>query len=79
VILDMAMSVVARGKIREAMKRGKQIPETWATDRDRTPDLGSEGRTRRIPPSDRRLQGIRARARVTSSPGCSPAARSSTR
>ena len=37
VILDMAMSVVARGKIREAMKRGKPIPETWATDRDGRP------------------------------------------
>jgi LDH2 family malate/lactate/ureidoglycolate dehydrogenase len=33
VILDMAMSVVARGKIRAAAKRGESIPATWATDR----------------------------------------------
>lgn len=37
VILDMAMSVVARAKIREAMKRGQRIPDTWATDRDGRP------------------------------------------
>jgi ureidoglycolate dehydrogenase (NAD+) len=34
IILDMAMSVVARGKIRAALKRGESIPSTWATDRD---------------------------------------------
>jgi ureidoglycolate dehydrogenase (NAD+) len=34
VILDMAMSVVARGKIRAALAKGQPIPETWATDRD---------------------------------------------
>jgi LDH2 family malate/lactate/ureidoglycolate dehydrogenase len=33
IILDMAVSVVARAKIREAMKRGDSIPDTWATDR----------------------------------------------
>jgi len=32
VILDMAMSVVARGKIRAAVKKGEAIPATWATD-----------------------------------------------
>jgi LDH2 family malate/lactate/ureidoglycolate dehydrogenase len=37
VILDMAVSVVARAKIREAMKRGEPIPPTWATDRDGRP------------------------------------------
>lgn len=31
-LLDMAMSVVARAKIRNAFKRGEQIPNTWATD-----------------------------------------------
>ncbi len=34
IILDMAMSVVARGKIRAAARRGAQIPATWATDRE---------------------------------------------
>ena len=33
-LLDMAMSVVARAKIRNALKRGETIPETWATDKD---------------------------------------------
>ena len=37
VILDMAMSVVARGKIRAALQRGEAIPDTWATDRDGRP------------------------------------------
>ena len=32
-ILDMAMSVVARAKIRAAMAKGALIPDTWATDR----------------------------------------------
>jgi LDH2 family malate/lactate/ureidoglycolate dehydrogenase len=33
IILDMAMSVVARAKIRDALKRGEAIPPTWATDK----------------------------------------------
>ncbi|HUL56742.1 MAG TPA: Ldh family oxidoreductase [Usitatibacter sp.] len=33
IILDMAMSVAARAKIRNAAKRGEPIPDTWATDR----------------------------------------------
>ena len=37
IILDMAMSVVARGKIRAAAKRGEAIPATWATDREGRP------------------------------------------
>jgi ureidoglycolate dehydrogenase (NAD+) len=37
VILDMAMSVVARGKIRAALKRNEPIPAAWATDRDGRP------------------------------------------
>ncbi len=37
VILDMAMSVVARAKIREAIKRGASIPGDWATDREGKP------------------------------------------
>jgi LDH2 family malate/lactate/ureidoglycolate dehydrogenase len=34
IILDMAMSVVARAKIRLAAQKGEAIPATWATDRD---------------------------------------------
>jgi LDH2 family malate/lactate/ureidoglycolate dehydrogenase len=37
VILDMAMSVAARGKIREAIKKGERIPDTWAVDREGRP------------------------------------------
>jgi LDH2 family malate/lactate/ureidoglycolate dehydrogenase len=37
IVLDMAMSVVARGKIRAALKRGDAIPGTWATDREGRP------------------------------------------
>ena len=36
-LLDMAMSVVARAKIRTAFKRGESIPETWATDKNGLP------------------------------------------
>ena len=32
-MLDMAMSVVARAKIRNALKRGEAIPPTWGTDK----------------------------------------------
>jgi ureidoglycolate dehydrogenase (NAD+) len=37
ILLDMAMSVVARAKIRQALARGESIPATWATDRDGRP------------------------------------------
>lgn len=33
-LLDMAMSVVARAKIRQALKYGASIPDTWATDKE---------------------------------------------
>lgn len=33
-LLDMAISVVARAKIRSALKRGESIPASWATDKD---------------------------------------------
>lgn len=36
-VLDMALSVVARAKIREALRRGEEIPATWATDREGRP------------------------------------------
>mgnify|MGYP002231621555 FL=1 len=34
VSLDMATSVVARGKVTLAKKNGKKIPEGWAIDKD---------------------------------------------
>lgn len=37
VLLDMAMSVVARARVRAAAKAGTPIPETWATDADGVP------------------------------------------
>ena len=36
-MLDMAMSVVARAKIRSALKDGENIPDSWATDRHGNP------------------------------------------
>jgi LDH2 family malate/lactate/ureidoglycolate dehydrogenase len=33
-LLDMAMSVVARAKIRNALKAGESIPDTWGTDKN---------------------------------------------
>jgi LDH2 family malate/lactate/ureidoglycolate dehydrogenase len=36
-MLDMAMSVAARAKIRNALRRGEPIPETWATDKQGRP------------------------------------------
>jgi ureidoglycolate dehydrogenase (NAD+) len=36
-LLDMAMSVVARARIRDAAKRGEAIPPTWATDKEGRP------------------------------------------
>ncbi len=37
VLLDMAMSVAARGKLVKTMKEGKLIPENWAIDSDGKP------------------------------------------
>ena len=42
IILDMAMSVVARAKIRTALKRGEPIPDTWATDREGRPTTDAQ-------------------------------------
>lgn len=36
-LLDMALSVAARAKIRQALQQGTNIPETWATDREGRP------------------------------------------
>lgn len=36
-ILDMALSVAARAKIRNAAKAGEPIPDTWATDKEGRP------------------------------------------
>jgi len=37
IVLDMACSVVARGKIRQALKDGEKIPLDWAVDTDGNP------------------------------------------
>lgn len=36
-VLDMATSIVARGKIRRAWKKGEKIPPDWAIDKDGNP------------------------------------------
>jgi LDH2 family malate/lactate/ureidoglycolate dehydrogenase len=42
VVLDMANSVVARGKIRQAAKEGRSIPPDWAVDKDGIPTTDPE-------------------------------------
>ena len=42
VVLDMATSVVARGKIVMAMKTGSEIPPDWALDKDGKPTTNAE-------------------------------------
>lgn len=42
VLLDMAMSVVARAKIRRALQDGSSIPDSWATDSDGRPTSDPE-------------------------------------
>lgn len=42
IIVDMATSIVARGKIIEAAKEGKSIPENWALDKDGNPTLDAK-------------------------------------
>ncbi len=37
VLLDMAMSVAARGKLVEAVRKGEMVPEGWAVDREGRP------------------------------------------
>jgi LDH2 family malate/lactate/ureidoglycolate dehydrogenase len=37
IVLDMAVSIVARGKIRAAAEKGEKIPKTWAIGPDGTP------------------------------------------
>jgi LDH2 family malate/lactate/ureidoglycolate dehydrogenase len=42
IILDMALSEAALGKIRLAASEGRSIPDTWATDADGTPTSNPE-------------------------------------
>lgn len=42
IILDMATSVVARGKIRRAAAAGQSIPEGWALDKDGNPTTDAQ-------------------------------------
>jgi LDH2 family malate/lactate/ureidoglycolate dehydrogenase len=42
IVLDMALSAVALGKIRLAASAGRPIPETWATDRSGVPTTDAE-------------------------------------
>ena len=59
VMLDMAMSVVARAKIRSAAKAGQAIPDSWATDRDGNP---TPTRPRRLTAFSSRSADIRGMA-----------------
>jgi (2R)-3-sulfolactate dehydrogenase (NADP+) len=41
-VIDLSLSVVARGKVMNAAKQGQPIPEGWALDRDGTPTTDPE-------------------------------------
>ena len=59
VVLDMANSIVAAGKIRVLQKEGKPVPEGWALNRRRRADDGPGGGPQGDPAGHRRLQGVR--------------------
>jgi LDH2 family malate/lactate/ureidoglycolate dehydrogenase len=42
VIIDMATSMAAKGKIREAVRKGEKIPEGWAIDKDGNPTTNAQ-------------------------------------
>jgi L-2-hydroxycarboxylate dehydrogenase (NAD+) len=48
IVLDMATSVAARGKIRRAAQRGEAIPEGWALDEEGRPTTDAEAGYRGI-------------------------------
>ena len=59
VVLDIANTGVARGKIYAAAQRGEQIPESWAFDADGVPDHRPPRRRPRAARADGRPQGLR--------------------
>ena len=59
VVLDIANTGVARGKIYAALQRGEAIPDSWALDADGRRDDRPPRRDRRDPPADGRPQGLR--------------------
>ena len=78
ILLDMALSVVARAKIRNAAKRGEAIPPTWATDKDGKPTTDPNAALDGLPAAHRRAtRATASRSSSTSSPGSSRARRSS--
>lgn len=42
VMLDIAMSVAARSRLREAAERGESVPDTWATDENGLPTTDAQ-------------------------------------
>ncbi len=56
-VVDLSLSRVARGKVMNARKAGKDIPEEWALDKDGNPTTKCRGRTRRHDAADWRGQG----------------------
>ena len=62
IVLDMATTVAAYGKVKTKAQRGEMMPEGWMMDRAGQSADRSEARERRLPAADRRLQGLRPRA-----------------
>ncbi len=62
IVLDMATTVAAYGKVKTKAQRGETMPEGWMIDREGPAADRSEARGRRLSAADRRLQGLRPRA-----------------
>ena len=62
IVLDMATTVAAYGKVKAKAQRGETMPEGWMIDREGRPLTDPAARGRRFSAADRRLQGLRARA-----------------
>ena len=61
-VLDLATTVVARGRVLLYAKQNKPLEPGWAFDAQGRPDHGRPGRPQGTPGPHRRLQGLRHRA-----------------
>ncbi len=63
IVLDMATTVAAYGKVKTKAQRGETMPEGWMMDRQGRPLTDPQARQRGLPAAHRRLQGLRPGAR----------------
>jgi len=67
IVLDIATSVTAYGKVKTKAQRGEQMPEGWMINAFGQPFDRSKARRRRLPAADRRLQRLWSRLNLWSS------------